>query len=461
MDLKYKVKKGLRLIFVDLFALVVGILNGFFLPMVFSIEGYALFRTFTLYATYAVVFSFGLSDGLYLLYGGKDERDIDAAKTKAYYFFLIKLQVVVFIVLFLLSYFLLKDTAFIFFCFFVAPLQLIHFFRLYYKALGEFDKYSLLQVVLVIFELVNTLLIVFYIKSEKPDLFITIKILNHLLIAVLLTFLFYKKFRGIKTARLNFKHYLEIIKPGILVLIADMAAVLLLSMDRWFVIFHFSKEEFAYYAFAVSILSLFIVLISSVTSIFYSYISRKVNDDAYIRNLKNYVLLVSSCFPLGYFIIRFVLKTCLIKYIDSLEVFWILVMTLPFTGIVNIVYINMYKASGNIKPYLKRIMAVLIVSFVLNVLAVSVFNTIQAVAWASLISFVFWYIYSSRDFQAAGISGREIMYLLILVIVFVLLKAADINLFLSLCIYTFMLIADVSIFYRREVKKLFSLYGNG
>lgn len=458
MMVKDNIKKGLRLVFVDFFGLMIGILNGFFLPMVFSIEGYALFRTFTLYATYAVVFSFGLSDGLYLMYGGKDESDMDMSKTKAYYFFLMKIQAVVCVIMFILSYCILEDTALIFFSFFITPLQLIHFFRLYYRALGEFDKYSLLQSILVVFELMNTLFIVFYVKSQNPHLFIFIKIVNHVIVAALFSILFFGRHKAISSAKLKWSDYYAVMRPGFIVLMADMVAALIFSLDRWFVRVLFSNEAFAYYSFAVSILNLFLVFIVSITNIFYSYISKKLEDDIYIKQLKNDVLIISSFFPVVYFILADIIEAYLIKYTEALDVLWILILTLPFISVINVLYINLYKASKSINAYLKRMMIILAVSFILNIAAFIIFGTASAIAWATFIAFLIWYFYSSRDFQGIKISLREISYLSFLMISLFAVKAANLGLFLSLFVLMVVSIINVLIFYKKDALHILSIF---
>lgn len=460
MMVKDSVIKGMRLVFVDFLGLLVGILNGFFLPMVFSIEGYALFKTFSLYAVYAVVFSFGLSDGLYLMYGGKAEADIDESKTKAGYFFLIKLQAVVAVIMFAISYFIMKDTALVFFSFFIMPLQIIHFFRLYYRALGEFDKYSLLQGILVIFELLNTLFIVIYVKSQNPDLFITIKIINHVIVAVLFSLLFFNKHRTSGPAPLKWGDYTAVMKPGFLVLIADMAAALFFSLDRWFVMILFDDAAFAFYSFAVSILNLFLVFITSVTNIFYSYISKKLEDAAFIKLLKSCVLIISSLFPVGYFVLEKIVEVYLGKYIGSLEVLSILVLTMPFIGVINVLYINLYKASKSIKVYLKRMMVVLTLSFILNAVASIIFGTVASIAWATFASFVIWYFYSARDFKELKINIIEIAYLFFSTISFFAVKAADMGLLLSLLVLGIVLTINALVFYRKDIIHVFSILGN-
>lgn len=454
MMIRNNVKKGIRLVFVDFLGLLIGILNGFFLPMVFTIEGYALFKAFSLYAAYAVVFSFGLSDGMYLMYGGKNESDMDASKTKAYYFFLMKLQAVVCVIMFITAYLILKDMALIFFGFFIIPLQLIHFFRLYYRALGEFDKYSLLQSVLVVFELLNTLFIVFYIKSQDPHLFISIKIINHAVVAVLFSLLFFRKYRDVDSAGLKWPDYAAIMKPGFAVMMADMLAVLIFSLDRWFVMVLFSDEAFAYYSFAVSILNLFLVFITSVTNIFYSYISKKLGDDIFIRQLKNQVLIISSFFPVGFFILRDIIEVYLDKYSQALEVLWILILTLPFVSVINVIYINLYKASKCIKAYLRKMTVILIVSFILNAAAYIAFKNTAAIAWATLISFILWYFYSSVDFPDIRITMREIIYLMVLNISLYVVRGAQLSLPLSVFVSMVVLIGNVLVFYKKDAYQL-------
>lgn len=455
------IKKGLALIMADFLGLVVGILNGFFLPMVFSVDGYAFFRTFTLYATYAVIFSFGLTDGMYLIYGGKKEKETSPSTTKAYYFFLLKTQAVVFLLLFLLSHYILKDDAFLFFSFFVIPLQIIHFFRLYYRALGEFRKYSIIQFALVFFELLNTLLIVFYVKSDQPHLFIIIKIINHALIALILSLVFLLTRKGEKVASLKRVDYLTLIKPGVVVLGADLVAVMIFSLDRWFVMFLFNKEDFAYYAFAVSILSLFLTFITSVTNIFYSEISKKLKDINYLKSLKNYALLLSSCFPLGYFIIEAVVLKFLPEYISSIKIFWILIMSLPFAGVVQIVYGNLYKAYRNVKLYITRMASILIISFLFNLAAYLIWGTLQATAVGTLLAFISWYLLSSKDFSIMGMDMSEVLYLMVLISGFVLIRIIHPGRVISSLLYLCLLGLNAFTFYRNDVIMLIRTFWFG
>lgn len=445
-----KLKKGLALILADFLGLIVGILNGFFLPMVFSIDGYALYRTFTLYATYAVVFSFGLSDGMYLYYGGKEEKETNPSKTRAYFFFLLNIQAVVFIFLLLLSHFILKDDTFLFFSLFIVPLQIIHFFRFYFKALGEFGKYSALQIFLVLFELLNTILITFYVKSQQPHLFITIKILNHALVAIILTAVFIFKQKNTKPVSLYREDYLILIRPGLAILVSDLAAAFIFTLDRWYIKLLFNQEEFAYYAFASSLLTIFLTFITSITNILYPSISRKIDDLPYLYTLKTRVLLLSSFFPSGYFVFEGIVMQFLPAYVRSLDILWIMMLLLPFAGVIHMIYINLYKATRNVKLYMMKMVVTLLISFIFCYIAYLIWGTVQAIAAATLFSFIIWYVISAIDFPAIGICFREILFLFVSLIGLFFIHAIELHWFVSFLFYFCILGANVFIFYHKD-----------
>lgn len=446
-------KKGFSLIFADILALVVGILNGFFLPMVFSIDGYAFFRTFTLYATYAVIFSFGLSDGMYLMYGGKEEAQTDPALTKAYYFFLLKMQAVIFLLLLLLSHLILKDDAFLFFSLFVFPLQIIHFFRLYYRALGEFKKYSILQISLVFFELLNTLFIVLYIRSEQPSLFIILKILNHVLIAFIFSIVFLMKHKSKNTISLKRGDIFRLIKPGIVVMLADIIVAFFFSMDRWFVKLLFSQDDFAYYAFAVSMLTLFLTMITSVANIVYSEMARSCEDNSYLNSLRSFAVVLSSFLPLGYFVLQAIIIWFLPEYSSALQVLQVLMLTLPFAGVVLIVTNNLLKATQNVKRYITRMVTILLISFLLNLIAFLIWGTILSIAIATLLAYILWYLISFVDFLSSGKKLREVLYLSFSLAGYVLVLYTRLNWIVSFILALCILGLASFVFYRKEISQ--------
>ncbi|HHV58973.1 MAG TPA: hypothetical protein GXX49_01480 [Clostridiaceae bacterium] len=394
---KIKKTNALGVLFVDAFALVIGIINGFFLPKVFSIEGFAVFKAFSLYTVYAVIFSMGLSDGLYIIYGGKDKDKIDPAELKAYYFFMLKLQLLVFTVLLIFSIAVIRDKAFTFFTFFVLPLQVIHFFRLYFRAPGELASYARAQGFVCLLEFLDTILVVWVLKSQNPDLFIILKIINHFLLAAVLSGLLLLGTRNVKPLKFDAKSHFKVMKTGIYTLCADTLALLIFSIDRWFIFFAFDKITFAWYSFAVSIMNIFLMMIVSFMNMLYSYMSKTARNLAVRKKIYRTVFILSSIFPFCYFLIKPIITHFLPLYAESLSVLWILMLGLPFVSVLNIFYINLYKATGRVLPYLKKMLVILLAAVLLNSVAAFVVKSPRAISFAMLATYGVWIAYFGRD----------------------------------------------------------------
>ena len=60
----------------NIIKLFAGVVVGFILPKIIGVSDYGYHKTFTLYATYVSLLSFGIVDGIYLKYGGKNYSDL-------------------------------------------------------------------------------------------------------------------------------------------------------------------------------------------------------------------------------------------------------------------------------------------------------------------------------------------------------------------------------------------------
>lgn len=61
-----------------------GVLVGFALPRLLSVDGYGYVRTCTLYATYVGLFSTGIIDGIALRFGGTPLEQLDQSSMRRY-----------------------------------------------------------------------------------------------------------------------------------------------------------------------------------------------------------------------------------------------------------------------------------------------------------------------------------------------------------------------------------------
>ena len=51
--------------------IIAGVVVGFIIPKILSMDDYGYYKTFTLYTTYIGLFNLGLADGIVLKYGDK------------------------------------------------------------------------------------------------------------------------------------------------------------------------------------------------------------------------------------------------------------------------------------------------------------------------------------------------------------------------------------------------------
>ena len=64
--------------------------------------------------------------------------------------------------------------------------------------------------------------------------------------------------------------------------------MLFYALDRWFIKLFFSVDDFAYYSFAISIMSVINLLINAVSVTFYNYLAKnKIYGIENLCNLKN------------------------------------------------------------------------------------------------------------------------------------------------------------------------------
>lgn len=443
-------KKLFKVIFVDCMALFVGVISGFLLPKFLNLESYAYIKTFTLYIGYSGMFHFGFSDGMYILLGGKNIGDIKKEKVKGYIIVLLKILLLSFLILICLNLFIIKDIIFTYFMLYTVPFQITLFMSLLYRATGELDRYVILRGVINIFSLISILGTISVFKS--PISYIIVQILGYTIIASIYLIKIFLNKINIEKIRLNEIKFL--ISTGFIIMIANTINNLLFSLDRWFIKFRFDNTEFAYYSFGVSMLTLFTTLIGSITVVFYSYLAKNSEDEIKIKKIKEYIILICSFAPAGYFILDLIIRLYIPNYIKSLDVLGILILSIPFMTIINVIYSNLYKVNNKGKKYLIVAIKILIVSISLNLLVLNISIISSSIAYATLASLIIWYVYSSMHFKALQIEVKELIYFSIYLVSYMYIKNIQCNSILKSVIFSIVILVNIAIFYKKEFIEL-------
>lgn len=446
-------KKTIAKVFsANVIQLVTGIIVGLWLPSILSIDGYANEKTYTLLVSYIGFLHFGFIDGLYIKYGGKKTENINKATLKGEYYFLLIAESILSIILVIISI-TVKNTILLLFSLTILPIMIYAFFRYYFQAVGEFKKYTIIMYLYSLIYLIANILLIFIIKSDNYIWYALCTIISYIIAGLIYHFELIKKLRGIKPT-FDRKNLLNVTKVGIFILLGNLSIVGLFSIDKWFIKIFFTTEDFAYYSFAVSMLNIINTLVSAISVVFYNYLCNN-NTEKNINKIKDYLMILGGIASGAYFILSFIVKKYLVKYIPSLDIISITFSTLPYMVLINALYVNLYKVNKNEKKYLKVVSIMLLISIIYNFIAVIVFKTTSAVALATVLTMLTWAIYSTIDLPKVKFNWKIPVFLLILTISFILITHIMDNL-VGMLIYYIILIADIYIFSDVNIKEIFN-----
>lgn len=443
MHMKKDVIKVFSSNFINLF---IGLIMSFLVPNFLSLDQYAFLKTFTLYVSYVGILHFGFNDGIYIKYGGKLQEKIDREKLKGEHKFLFLFQLAVTIIICLIG-FLIHDMILVVFSICILPVNLQNLFRFLYQAIGEFNIYSKIMIIPSILLLIINLFNIYILKINNSWPFILGNIIVYYLVFVILELHFLKNNKNIE-AKIDFHEIKQHFKIGFVIMIANLSVLFFYSIDRWFIKFSLSLEEFAIYSFAISMLNIANTLISSITLTLYPYLARK-QDEETIYKIKTYFILLGTLACGAYFGFDFIVSNFLKKYIDSLNIISILFAAYPAIIVINALYINLYKVRKLEKKYALTIFKMLIVSIVLNCLALFINKSSISIAAATTVSFFVWYFYSNKDFNEIKIGTLEVVYLFISTITFLFINY-KFNWLIGFILYYLIIVLLNFLFYKNE-----------
>ncbi|MBK5240810.1 hypothetical protein [Clostridium sp.] len=450
------INKSLRVIFVEFLGILIGVLSALVIPKVFDIQSYAYLKTFTLYITYAGMLHFGFSDGMYLILGGKDITDIKREKIKGYFYVMLKIVTAVVALLIVISIFIIKDMVFRCFVFYILPFQVVLFISLLYRATGEFNKYVVIRIAQNIVNLISILAVILIIKS--PILYMRIQVIGNIVMAIVGgAIIIFSTKKAEKIGHLEIK---AITSMGFTIMIANAVSLLFITLDRWFVKIKFTVDDFAYYSFAVSMLSLFLVLINSITVLFYPYLARNKGDAKVVSKVKKYIILICTFAPAGYFVLEFIVNNFLKQYTPSLEILGILIIGIPFITLTNVLYANLYKVGKRGKEYLIVASKMVALAFILNAFATYVLNNPVMIAYGTLITLVVWYIYSSFDFEGLKIHKNEIIHFIVYLVCYQTVKIIPVPSLLKAFMFLISMLISECILFNSDLKYIISMVKN-
>ena len=465
MESSNKFKKPIKSILLvslsNFFKLLSGVLIGFLLPKIMDVTEYGFYKTFSLYATYVGLFTIGITDGIYLYFGGFNYNDIDKKSFRSITLLYFIIETFFSICFLAVSFFFTGEYRFIliFLSIFLIGNNISVYFQFISQITGRFKELSFRITIQSILNCGSVLIL--WILHKYTDVSVTFRIYTiiYCIINVVLSLWYIFTYRDITfgehlSLKNETKAVWSLIKLGIPLLIANLCSSLILTIDRQFVSIFFSIEEYAIYAFAYNMLSLITTTISAISIILYPFLKKQNLDSS--RNMYSDLSAIIICvlflsiivyFPLCWFVSWF-----LPKYISSLPIFRVILPGLVISSTISMVFHNYYKIENKEKIYFMITIAILIISIIANLIAYYLSKSTLIISVASIIVTMVWYIVSEVFFiKKYKIRWwKNISYIILMMVAFYSITLIS-KWWLAMIIYLVCFLVISFIFYRNII----------
>ena len=442
-------KKGAMYVFIaNMVNLLISLFTGFVLPKYLSINTYADIKLFQLYITYVGILHLGYADGMYLRNGGKTIENINKKEIleefKTFKFF----QIIVAIIAVIFSI-ILKNKLLLYCSLVIFPINIGSYLKNLYQAIGEFKRYSRFTNINTLLLFAINVILLLIVKSDDANLYIALYILVYFIYWIFIENENKKIFKPEKV-KAKYKYCIEDIKSGIFLMIGNFCNVIFTSIDRLFAKYLIGTVEFAYYSFAVSIENLMNVFVTPISTVMYNYLCNHKEKENIIR-IKELILIFSTIIVAVVFPAKFIIQNWISKYNDSLAVLFLLFAAQYISIMVRCIHVNLYKAEKKQNRYFFIMIAIVILSTVLNLVFYLIKPSIEMIALATVITNIVWFSVGELDFKNYRLSKMDYVYIFLVLFLFMYCSRIN-NALIGLTVYTFGTIVMMFVFIPKSLK---------
>lgn len=433
MDKKKNIKNIIKIVITNGLIVMAGVLMGFAVPKILSIDDYAIYKTFTLYSSYTALFHLGIVDGIGIIYGAYDYDDIDKRKMRTVFRVFFSLEVIVSLIFAVVFFFCFTGIYRIVFSF-LALYLLVYNSQTYFQCISEItQRINELSIKNLVQAFANIIFIVAIWLLKHFGILTNVNAVYFCVFLVVLNSLFLLvyviRYRDLVFGKANpvkseFKTITSIIKVGLPALITNLCTALILSLDRQFVQLLYDSNSFAIYSFAYSMITLISSIIGAVSSVFFPILKRLSDEDrnVYFQDFLSYISMIIGICLVSYPILAYIVIWFLPAYVDSLVIFKVLLPGLLLSCSVHIIIQNYFKAYGKVNLFFIISLVVLGISALGNFIAYYFFKETFYLSIASVITLAIYFlitgIYMSKYTKTNLL--KNLLYLVLIITSFYL-----------------------------------------
>jgi len=317
----------------NLLAMVVSILTVLLIPKVIGLESYAYWQLYIFYSGYIAYLSLGITDGVYLRYGGLKYEELPKHNLKSQFIFLVFFELIS-SVLIVVAYFFISDnveknlvmgySALV--GMILVPRSLLLFLS---QAINDIKTYAFATIIEKVTFIITVILIIIFNRQDFLYLIfadIFSKVISFIYLILKFKSIFLSSYSSISQ---TFKEIKVNISVGSKLLLANLSGILIIGITRFSVENKWNIEVFGKLSLSLSLLSLFMVLINSLSTVLFPTlrnISFEKMESIYMNSNKGLSIFTIGCL-IFYYPFSLFFSLWLPDYAESLK-FMILIFPL-------------------------------------------------------------------------------------------------------------------------------------
>ena len=448
----------------NILVLVSNILTGLVVPKLLGVTNYGYYKIFTLYLGYTALLHFGFVDGILLMHGGEDYRNLDKEKFRRNTKFFAGIQAVISLIIIIVAYIAMKGIyRFIFVMLGIDTIttNLTSYYQYVSQCTLRFKELSTRKVYQAGLRIAFTLLFfVLFQMGQIEVLSASVYIGCLVLINVILLIWYVVTYKDITFGKAEnlFANFTEIVvyfKKGIILTIAFQVANLIFNLDRQFVSIFYDTETYARYSFAYSLISMATTVIGAVSLVLFPNLKRK-SEETIIRDFSNNMALIALLVfaaHIGYYPLCGFIKWFLPDYAPSLIYLRIIFPGLAISSCISAIIFTYYKVLNKNTLYFIISCGVLALSAFLNGCANTFFHSPSAISWASVVSLLAWYLVGElffvKKYNVKWI--KNLIYIVVMSVGFYSISFGIENAVVGTVVYTVLFMLISFVFYRKLI----------
>lgn len=376
-------------------SLLLSVLMSLIVPKFLSVENFGYWQLFLFYVSYAGLFHFGLTDGIYLKLGGTRYEDLDKKDINNQFHILLLFQVMITVLIVVFSIFFVssieKSYILIISAIYIIIANLNWFLGYVFQATNLTKIYSL-SVMIDRIAFIVFVILTFVFKLNNFYLLMILYTITRIL-ALIYCLIKAKdmiKISG-KALKQSLKNTIDYIKIGINLTLSSVASMLIVGIGRFFVEKKWGIEEFSKFSFSISITNFFLTFIQQISMVLFPAL-RQINDHKRMKDIyyscRIFLNIMLPCIFILYIPCKVVLTWWLPQYEISLTYLAILLPLCVFDGKMQLLSNTYMKVYRKERILLVINVFALAVSLVFSIIGTYLFNNTYVVIIGLLLAII-------------------------------------------------------------------------